>query len=67
MLPVHNVSSDKPQRLPARSADQIAAGPDATVRCAFCDQGFLPGEVFDHARQCCVIGHDADIARGVPQ
>lgn len=51
------------QRLPARPPDQRAE-PDDRVRCASCDQGFLPGEIWFRPRECCEAGRAFDQRRG---
>ncbi len=48
------------RRPPARPAEQRSGGPDNKIRCMFCDQGVLPGEVFETPRQCCKAGFLAD-------
>lgn len=46
-------------RVPARPVDQRGKR-DKHIRCASCDQGFLPGEVFDKPRECCAEGNKFD-------
>ncbi len=49
-------------RPPARNAEERGSGPDRLARCSFCDQGVLPGEVWDKPRECCERGHSSDVS-----
>lgn len=52
----------KATRLAPRTLAERRNGPDDHVRCASCDSGLLPDEVFSKPRECCPEGKRFDEA-----